>query len=82
MKNARPRIIKKYALFHLRPDKRRIIKGYVLKMANETPESKFRNPSYEKNICERFTKASVRLSSDVRDDLMKSKSIKIAEMAT
>jgi uncharacterized FlaG/YvyC family protein len=48
-KNASANKTNAYDLFHTTPDNNNIIRGYVLKIANETPESKYLNPSYEKN---------------------------------
>ena len=43
--SASPSRTNKYTLFHITPAISSIINGYVLNMANETPESKLRNPS-------------------------------------
>jgi len=51
-------------------------------MANETPESKLRKPSYEKNICERLITAKIKASIEKNDEHINDQSTKIAEITT
>lgn len=80
--SASPNRTNKYTLFHITPAISSIINGYVLNMANETPESKLRNPSYEKKICERLMSARISASDEKNADLMNPQSTKIADIAT
>ena len=80
--SASPSRTNKYTLFHITPAISSIINGYVLNMANETPESKLRNPSYEKKICERLMSARISASDEKNADLMNPQSTKIADIAT
>ena len=80
--SASPSKTNKYTLFHITPAISSIINGYVLNMANETPESKLRNPSYEKKICERLMSARISASDEKNADLMNPQSTKIADIAT
>ena len=80
--NASPNRTNKYTLFHITPAINSIINGYVLNMANETPESKLRNPSYEKKICERLMSARISALDEKNVDLMNPQSTKIADIAT
>lgn len=80
--SASPIKTNKYTLFHITPAISSIINGYVLNMANETPESKLRNPSYEKKICERLMSARISASDEKNADLMNPQSTKIADIAT
>ena len=80
--SASPSRTNKYTLFHITPAISSIINGYVLNMANETPESKLRNPSYEKKICERLMSARISASDEKNADFMNPQSTKIADIAT
>ena len=51
-------------------------------MANETPESKLRNPSYEKNTWDRLTNPRVIESNEKREDLMNDQFTKKTEIKT
>jgi hypothetical protein len=51
-------------------------------MANETPESKWRNPSYEKNTWDRLINPSVIESMVKREDFMNDQFTKKMEIKT
>jgi hypothetical protein len=51
-------------------------------MANETPESKWRNPSYEKNTWDKFTRPRVKESRVKREDFMNDQFTKNMEIET
>jgi hypothetical protein len=51
-------------------------------MANETPESKWRNPSYEKNTWKRLTSPRVIESKEKREALINDQFTKNTEIKT